>query len=307
MALRSTYYGQIGINISSLLSKLRILCHVNQPYVVVVPPSVLCCSMFLVLDMGALLWRSQWGQWGYDRFAHHHDDHCHVCPIGLFKHCLKKADQTNSSRKPSHYLILTGFLRFCFISIHPKTDPHKQNSSQKIKSALSHYRHPHLVTWDEVYDLQWLPILFLLYFFLWMVTQFVTSAGDLWSPRVPHSWPSAGPGHSSTQRSSRHLTGQKGERTMLAPHESNQAHREHIRTSGFYLPFLFGLAKSRLGRQVCQVPQLWPSDHITHGFWDSQWTSCCIRLIQVVVCHILRSPLKRYARERFLAGTIQPQ
>lgn len=59
------------------------------------------------------------------------------------------------------------------------------------------------------------------------------------APGSPPSWPYAGPGRSSTQRSGRHLTGQKGERTMLAPHESNQAHREHIRTPGFYLPFLF--------------------------------------------------------------------
>lgn len=31
----------------------------------------------------------------------------------------------------------------------------------------------------------------------------------------------------------------KGECNVLAPHESSQAHREHIRTSGFYLRFLF--------------------------------------------------------------------
>lgn len=127
------------------------------------------------------------------------------------------------------------------------------------------------------------------------------------APESPLAGPPLAPGRSSTQRGSRHLTGQKGERTMLAPHESNQAHREHIRTSGFYLPFLFGPAKNRLGRQVCQVPQLWPSDHITHSFWDSQRASCCIRLIHVVGCHILRSPLKRYVWERFLAGMIQPQ
>lgn len=127
------------------------------------------------------------------------------------------------------------------------------------------------------------------------------------APGSPPSWPYAGPGRSSTQRSGRHLTGQKGERTMLAPHESNQAHREHIRTPGFYLPFLFGPAKSRLGRQVCQVPQLWPSDHITHSLWDSQRASCCILLIHVVGFHILRSPLKRYVREQFLAGMNQPQ
>ncbi len=140
-----------------------------------------------------------------------------------------------------------------------------------------------------------------------LVTQIVTSEGDLWSPGVSPSWPYAGPGRSSTQKSSRPLTGQKGEHTMLAPHESSQAHREHIRTSGFYLPFLFCPAKSRLGRQVCQVPQLWPSDHITHSLSDPQRTSCCILLIHVVSFHILRSSLRRYVWERFLAGISQPQ
>lgn len=48
------------------------------PSVVVVPQSALCCTMFLVSDTDVPLWRSQRGQWGYDRFTHHHDDHC-IC------------------------------------------------------------------------------------------------------------------------------------------------------------------------------------------------------------------------------------
>lgn len=128
-------------------------------------------------------------------------------------------------------------------------------------------------------------------------------------PMAPWGPPSLAPGRSSTQRSGRHLTGQKVERTRLAPHESNQAHREHIRTPGFYLPFslFWPLAKSRLGRQVCQVPQLHPSDHITHGLWDSQRASWRILPIHVVGFHILRSPLKRYVGETFLAGMRQPE
>lgn len=59
--------------------------------VVVDPQSVLCCIMFSVSDMGALLWRSRWGQWGYDRFAHHHDDDW---PTRLFKHCKNQKVNT---------------------------------------------------------------------------------------------------------------------------------------------------------------------------------------------------------------------
>lgn len=80
-----------------------------------------------------------------------------------------------------------------------------------------------------------------------LVTQIMTSEGDLRSPGVPPSWPCAGPGRSWTQRSGHQLPGQKVERTTLAPHESNQAHREHIRTPGFYLPFLFGPRKESTG------------------------------------------------------------
>lgn len=45
------------------------------------PQSVFCCFVFAMSDMGALLWRSQWGQWGYDRFTHHHDDHKHMSKL----------------------------------------------------------------------------------------------------------------------------------------------------------------------------------------------------------------------------------
>lgn len=61
-------------------------------------------------------------------------------------------------------------------------------------------------------------------------------------------WPPEEAQHRGERASSRWT---KGECNVLAPHESSQAHREHIRTSGFYLPFLFFFfpapAKSRLG------------------------------------------------------------
>lgn len=59
------------------------------------------------------------------------------------------------------------------------------------------------------------------------------------APGSPFTGPTLAPGHSSTQRRAAVISPDKrGERTVLAPHESNQAHGEHIRTSGFYLPFL---------------------------------------------------------------------
>lgn len=81
---------------------------------------------------------------------------------------------------------------------------------------------------------------------------------------------------------------------MLAPHESSQAHREHIRTSGFYLPFLFFFCscKESTGRQVCQVPQ----DHHAHV---PKKLRVCILPIYVVGFHIPGSPLKRYGKGRF--------
>lgn len=54
------------------------------------------------------------------------------------------------------------------------------------KFARSHSLWPHAVTWDEVFDLRWLPIFPLLYFFLsGLVTQIATPEGDLWHPGVP--------------------------------------------------------------------------------------------------------------------------
>lgn len=59
-------------------------------------------------------------------------------------------------------------------------------------------------------------------------------------------WPPEEAQHRGEWASSRWT---KDECNVLTPHESSQAHREHIRTSGFYLPFLFfsAPAKSRLG------------------------------------------------------------
>lgn len=72
---------------------------------------------------------------------------------------------------------------------------------------------------------------------------------------------------------------------MLAPHESSQAHREHIRTSGFYLPFLFFFsapARSRLGVESVRCHTPGPKE------------------LHVVGFHILRSPLERYGKWPFL-------
>lgn len=94
-----------------------------------------------------------------------------------------------------------------------------------------------------------------------LLSNIVTSEGDLWRPLGP---PSLAPRRSETQQSVRHPTGQKGKHPKLSPHGSSQAHWEHIRTSGFYLPFYFGPAEGPQGRQVCQVPWLGPPDHVRH-------------------------------------------
>lgn len=82
----------------------------------------------------------------------------------------------------------------------------------------------------------------------------------------------------------------KGECNVLAPHESSQAHREHIRTSGFYLRFLFFFffcfRKESTGRQVCQVPQ-------DHHAYSPKEIRVCILPIHVVGFHIPGLPLKR--------------
>lgn len=105
-------------------------------------------------------------------------------------------------------------------------------------------------------------------------------------------WPPEEAQHRGERASSRWT---KGECNVLAPHESSQAHREHIRTSGFYLPFLyfFCSCKESTGRQVRQVPQERhaPGPKELHVY---------ILPIHVVGFHILRSPLKRYGKWRFI-------
>lgn len=115
--------------------------------------------------------------------------------------------------------------------------------------ARTHSVWPHAVTWDEVFDLRCLPIFLLLYVPLCTGYSDVTSVADLRSPRVPSRWPNASPEEAQHRRDRASSRWTKGECNVLAPHESSQAHREHIRTSGFYLPFLFfySPAKIRLG------------------------------------------------------------
>lgn len=135
----------------------------------------------------------------------------------------------------------------------------------------------------------------------------MTSEGDPWRPGVPASRPLAGPdagppGHSSTQSSGGRLAGQKVERTRLAPHESSQAHGEHIRTPWFlftrlflYPPLSAPPCLLRPRRQVCQVPS---ADHVTphtRPFDIPNRAPGGVLPIQVVGFHILRWPLKRHA------------
>lgn len=98
-----------------------------------------------------------------------------------------------------------------------------------------------------------LPIFLLLYVPLCTGCSDLTSGADLWSPRGPLSlaqrWPPE-EAQPRAERASPRWT--KGECDVLAPHEPSQAHGEHIRPSGFYLPFLFFFgfsapAKSRPG------------------------------------------------------------
>lgn len=101
---------------------------------------------------------------------------------------------------------------------------------------------------------------------------------DLWgstygAPRYPLAGPTLAPDAAQHRGAAVISPDKSANALLLAPHESNQAHREHIRTFGFYLPFLWGLAKSRAGRQVCQVPRLWPPVYVERSLWASQKSS----------------------------------
>lgn len=89
---------------------------------------------------------------------------------------------------------------------------------------------------------------------------------------------------------------------MLAPHESNQAHGEHIRTSGFYLPFLL-MSLQRVDWGVKFVRCHMTTSHT--AFEIPKELQVCIPLIDVVRFHIPHLPLKRYV-ERAISGRNQP-
>lgn len=76
---------------------------------------------------------------------------------------------------------------------------------------------------------------------------------------------------------------------------------------GFIYPFFFW-PQQRVDWGVKFVRCL-SCDRLTtsHSLSHPQRASCCILPIHVVGFHILRSPLKRYVRERFLSGMNQPQ
>lgn len=90
---------------------------------------------------------------------------------------------------------------------------------------------------------------------------------------------------------------------MLAPHESSQAHREHIRTSGFLFTLSFWPCKESIGASSlsgASAVTIWP--HHTHTAFKrfmlhAPDSSCRFSL---------HSPLKRYVWKRFLAGINEP-
>lgn len=135
------------------------------------------------------------------------------------------------------------------------------------------------------------------------------------APGSPLAGPTLAPDAAQHRGAAVISTGQKGDHGMLASHESSQAHREHIRTSGFYLPFSF-LAPQRVDWGVKFVrclscDRLTTSHTHTHSLSHSQRTSCCILLIHVVGFHILLAPLKRYVPEtisgRNKPASVQPK
>lgn len=82
---------------------------------------------------------------------------------------------------------------------------------------------------------------------------------------------------------------------MLAPHESSQAHGERIRTSGFYLPFLFFFsspAKSRLGVKSVRC-------HMTATHTVRRSLVFAFSQFHLVGFHVPAWPLKRWGKGRF--------
>lgn len=148
-----------------------------------------------------------------------------------------------------------------------------------IKIIQSHYQHSHkkielldLIQFDRTQSLEMKSSTltgcqssFLLYFFLWIGY----SARDLrgWpvKPRGPPLLALCRPPDTAKHRGAAIILLDKRVNIpcslLMSPAKRTGS---TLRPLGFYLPFLFGHAKSRLGNQVCQVPQLWPSDHITH-------------------------------------------
>lgn len=298
------------------------------PCVVVVPQSALCCFMFLVSDTGALLWRSQRGQRGYDRFTHHHhDDHC-ICGRLVCLSAVRKKKKLiffpSQSIAATRLASLTVCHSLCllFLQSSQKLPATKLESPSAKLEASSHTINIHrrksickvsfsLTTCSH---LRWsirpslaanlTPALF--HSLDWLLRS--------WPQRVTYEalgCPLAGPVLAPDAAEHRGAAVNSPDKRLSAPHSPLMSPTKRTESTlgplGFIYPFFLAPAKSRLGRQVCQVPQLWPSDHITHSLWDSQRASCCILPIHVVGFHILPSPLKRYVCKQFLAGLNQPQ
>lgn len=138
---------------------------------------VLCCIMFPVLDTGVLLWRSGWGHWGCDCFTQPprwplifnqwdvemlNSDYFHS------QYCLLFKTFTNT------YLVnmLKSVPAMCIQkqALHPpkKTFHSVPTITFTWEHSFAHSLWTHALTWDQVFHPLWLPISFLLFFFLFL-------------------------------------------------------------------------------------------------------------------------------------------
>lgn len=174
------------------------------------------------------------------------------------------------------------------------------------KFAKSHSLRPHAVTWDEVFDLRWLPIFPLLYFFLsGLVTEIVTSESDLWHPGVPLRWPLDAAQH-------RGVAVISPDKRLSVPGSPLMSPTKHTESTlgplGFIYPFLYFGPWQRVDWGVKFVRCL-SCIHLTTSHTAFEIPNAFWRIlpIHVVGFHVLHSPLKRYVGETFLAGMRQPE
>lgn len=248
------------------------------------------------------------GHWGYD----HRDDHCHMLGNDLSKQRRSTNQSLLEFRK--NVLIISSRPLF-FISALYSFSPNVPSLNEGLSVKFKAFGHTFNIPWRK-YNCKDSFSLTTCSHLRWSLRPSLPAnlppalcpsvhrllRRDLcgWpvEPQGPLSlaqrWPPEEAQHRGERASSRWT---KGECNVLAPHESSQAHREHIRTSGFYLPFLlfFCSCKESTGRQVRQVLQ----ERHAPGPKEPH---VCVLPIHVVGFHVLRPPLKRYGKWRFFFG-----